>query len=673
MVTQSGRDRSLGGCGTCRSRHTKCDETRPVCKVCRFSNLTCTGYDIRVRFVYHGEKDVGEVEPNALRFRRPLYTESERKDMSLSINRSFRGIDPTQALLELDEESLNAQSEDYPLSRGPFGVFRLESEQSNPLGLDSNPVPLAESSPSDTIEQPFTMSEDTVDFFDSLPLEFALTDVIEGSELLSDYIGPCTDSLLMPNENGIVNMNDYESDYLQQMSEFTQQSSPSRLLSNISSLPEDSWPLLANYRDRVIPLLAPLNNNKKSPWHHIILPCAMNTMAEMTIGGSTSHARTALLYTLLATSATHVQLSSSSVPGEGSAPPVAYYKQRARHELKTCLQKEASALHKVAKYKDVLMALISMAILDVFEEDADSLLACLLVTEQFIKRKGLSKPTLSRKVRLLHHCYAYLRIVNESIIVSDMSADPFQQLGVFPDPRTTTRASRFRISQWSDTPDFTMTKVKSLQLGQHDLHLEHPGRWDLTMYPEIFGIPESLLYLMSHVTRLGNERDLLINSRPDDACPNPRDFLLRAKMLERHICRWDPNKDCEDASASTAMVTAIQKALLIFFYRRFYDVEASTLQDEVHQVRELLQGSRASEQTVYMIWPGFIAACEAIKPDLQAFFRGWFVDCFRQTGLPSFQAALSIAESIWASGGDGRGPSLQWPDIVRSNRRLVIF
>lgn len=296
-----------------------------------------------------------------------------------------------------------------------------------------------------------------------------------------------------------------------------------------------------------------------------------------------------------------------------------------------------------------------------------------MVTEQFIKRKGLSKTTLSRKVRLLHHCYAYLRIVNESIIVSDMSLDPFQQLGVFPDPRTTTRASRFRISQWSDTPDYTMTKVKSLQLGQQDLHLEHPGRWDLTMYPEIFGIPEALLYLMSHVTRLGNERDLLINSRPDDACPSPRDFLLRAKMLERSICRWDPTKDCEDASASTAMVAAIQKALLIFFYRRFYDVESAILQDEVRQVMELLQSSRASEQTVYMIWPGFIAACEAIRPNLQVFFRGWFVDCFRQTGLPSFQAALSIAESIWASGGDGRGPTLQWPDIVRSNRRLIIF
>ncbi|EHA20644.1 hypothetical protein ASPNIDRAFT_190765 [Aspergillus niger ATCC 1015] len=33
-----------GGCGTCRARRVKCDETRPVCRRCRKARRTCSGY-----------------------------------------------------------------------------------------------------------------------------------------------------------------------------------------------------------------------------------------------------------------------------------------------------------------------------------------------------------------------------------------------------------------------------------------------------------------------------------------------------------------------------------------------------------------------------------------------------------------------------------------------------
>ncbi|KAF9893673.1 hypothetical protein FE257_009841 [Aspergillus nanangensis] len=678
MTTQAGRDRSLGGCGTCRSRHTKCDETKPApCKVCVMSNVPCRGYDIRLRFIqYQGENEPPET--NALRFRRPLFTESQRKAMNNTLIRSFGDIDPNQALLQLDEESLLEQPF-YPLSRGPFGVFPAQSLQPSPpenaLSQPENPIPPPEPCipDADSIEQPYTVSDETIDLLDSLPLDFSLNNELDESALLDPESISFVDSLLFPeiNANDLISRPYNVPDTVPTPQVQHRIPSP-RLFYPIhqsSRLPEDSWFLLANYRDRVIPLLAPLNTTKKSPWHHLIFPCAMTTLAEITMGGTISYARSSLLYILLATSATHVQLASSSPAGELSAITIQYYKQRAWHDLKCCLQKEVSSPVKRAKYKDVLMALISMAILNVFEEDADSLLASLLITEEYIKRKGLTKPTLSRKNRLLHHCYAYLRIINESIILSDMSTDPFQDLGVVPDPTSTSQASRFRISQWTDPPDFAMTQSKPLELGQHDLHLEYPGRWDLTMYPEIFGIPESLLYLISHVTRLGNERDLLLTSmsRPpgdcDPSAPNARDFLVRAKLLEKHISRWDPKQGVESGSPSsnTVMMLAMQKALLIFFYRRFYDVEASVLQDEVRQVRDLLRRSRAaSDRNVHMIWPGFIAACEALTPDLQEFFRGWFLDGFRDTGLPSFEMARSIAESIWTS-----DRALQWPEVVR--------
>lgn len=36
--------RSRGGCGTCKKRHRKCDETRPSCRQCQASGLECAGY-----------------------------------------------------------------------------------------------------------------------------------------------------------------------------------------------------------------------------------------------------------------------------------------------------------------------------------------------------------------------------------------------------------------------------------------------------------------------------------------------------------------------------------------------------------------------------------------------------------------------------------------------------
>lgn len=73
VMSLSKRDRSLEGCGTCRTRHVKRDAQRPVCQMCIISNVPCTGYEIRLRFVHHGEPEPLGIE-DATRFRRPLFT-----------------------------------------------------------------------------------------------------------------------------------------------------------------------------------------------------------------------------------------------------------------------------------------------------------------------------------------------------------------------------------------------------------------------------------------------------------------------------------------------------------------------------------------------------------------------------------------------------------------------
>lgn len=154
------------------------------------------------------------------------------------------------------------------------------------------------------------------------------------------------------------------------------------------------------------------------------------------------------------------------------------------------------------------------------------------------------------------------------------------------------------------------------------------------MYPEILGIPEFFFGLVSHITRLGNERDCLLHGSPaSDGRPRTmRDFLLRAKLLDEHVCRWVP-----PSGPYHFMFRAMQKALLIFFYRRVYDVDVTTLQHSVQQVRDLLTQSQAQyiesgQRVIYPVWPAFVTACEALSPDLQEHFQTWFEQGFQQSG-----------------------------------------
>jgi len=63
------RNRALTGCGTCRSRHVKCDETRPICQNCQQQDLACLGYKRQLNWV---EEDARHDADRI--YRRPLFS-----------------------------------------------------------------------------------------------------------------------------------------------------------------------------------------------------------------------------------------------------------------------------------------------------------------------------------------------------------------------------------------------------------------------------------------------------------------------------------------------------------------------------------------------------------------------------------------------------------------------
>lgn len=251
--------------------------------------------------------------------------------MSAHLARTVHRSNPTRALTQLDEESLSPDFHDINLSKGPFGVFQLSSESTEMVSNENESggkIPNAESiSALDQIDVEPCWDEN------SLALDLSLDPVLE-----------------VQDENEPWNDDPFEFPTL-----FPGVSGP-------MDLTPDAWELLSYYRDRVIPLLSPLNSaHHKSPWNHLILPTAMNVLAEKSMGVTVTATRSALLNAILATSAFHRRVSG----GEYWQVTSESYQKQAQQDLLGGFQRELGSAQKRVKYKEVLMALVNLATLSV--------------------------------------------------------------------------------------------------------------------------------------------------------------------------------------------------------------------------------------------------------------------------------------------------------------------
>lgn len=316
--------------------------------------------------------------------------------------------------------------------------------------------------------------------------------------------------------------------------------------------------------------------------------------------------------------------------------------------------------------------------------DPDTRLIYLLYAERFIRANGFNKPTLSRKRRTLHHCYAYMRIMAETTRSSSYISST-TSLGT--NKGSENDNDQFRVSRWTTLSENLMGSEKDPDTARRDLHLEVPGNWTSTLFPEMYGIAESFLLLLSQVIRLANERDLAMDQ---DRNLSLKEFTLRSKALEKSIYRLisssacgsvsSPSSTSTSTSTSTADDNAMQAtytALLIFFYRRVHNVDVMLLQREVLAVQDyLMQIEQAQNSvggdgwTVALMWPAFVAACEALLPETQKYFAGWFEDLLSKTGLASVSLAKGVCEFIWARRREEDG--LSWPEVLR-NRGVKVL
>lgn len=138
--------------------------------------------------------------------------------------------------------------------------------------------------------------------------------------------------------------------------------SPSLPLSESKHIPPLAPDLLRYFKDNVVSLSFPLKNCRKCPWQAIHLPSAMSTFAELSIYQAASHTRLSLFYSLLAASCLHMYArDQSAVEVDVSGKR---FKEMAKQHLESALNEEVLG-SKRAKYKEILMAVLSMVMLSV--------------------------------------------------------------------------------------------------------------------------------------------------------------------------------------------------------------------------------------------------------------------------------------------------------------------
>ncbi|KAJ5344351.1 Protein of unknown function DUF3468, partial [Penicillium brevicompactum] len=593
---------------------------------------------------------------SSARHRQSIFTDAERYEMSRQVVSSLNDLSPSQAIDDLDNNECNNEDPaPFSLFRGPFGASRWsEPVQDESSVSDFEDIPSSLDGWFEQLEQ-IPRSDDLSHSF--LPLDTMDTNVYEHMYLEEL---PSHDTEIYPTEP-------------------TQHPEPSLSLAGGNI---EGWTLLSHYKDRIIPLISPLRRGQETPWVSLVLPCAVTTLGELTLKGTVNHARLALLNAVWSTSAFHIGNNSTGcfdqwkVSGE-------QYLSRAQCHFQRCMEEGCMSSAKTSKYKEVLMAILSVSNAFMMKGDPEERRAWLVQTEKFICVKGLSQPKLSAKKRALHHCYAYMRIMAETTcIAGTLATNAIEPGSTLYDETPSLYGGDFRIYPNQEFSATAMLIEKDPEMAQRDLHLAIPGYWSSTLFPTVYGVDEIFLMLLSQVIRLANERDLsMMSGELADARLSLKEFWTRAKALERAIdhllsrpCYVHSQANTQHPrSTVTSTAQAMYNALLIFFHRRIYEIDSRMLQGKVDEMRRCLieakqeEGYHDDSNSAALIWPAFIAACEAIAPDLQSYFSTWFELCARTTALVHASVAKTIFQTIWnkRSQANGYDDACSWPDILR--------
>lgn len=380
------RHRSLTGCGVCRTRHLKCDEGRPGCQMCHITGIVCPGYNAQVKWPADVSKARGsDSERSEDRvFRRPLYqgwqspfscvraalidayVVVEQEAMTKTTVNSLGRITANAALdnIERWQESGSGPC----LFQGPFGVLDfLQHRSSHNHNTDvdmlrSQAAGQNNSSDRENVDESFAAD------MNSIADESGHHQIFEPtppSTVISIRDDNFQDTFNIRPPMSVLSVR-----------------SPTRAPELSSTdVPARALELLRHFKDNILSLSFPLRGNPESPWQKIHLPAAMSTYAELLVSQKASHHRLSLFHSLV---------SASCLYRKNHSRDTTYCEMLrissqtlAKRELELALEEDITS-RKPVKYKELLMAILSMVYLEVWSTLLRSIITMLILITDFV-------------------------------------------------------------------------------------------------------------------------------------------------------------------------------------------------------------------------------------------------------------------------------------------------
>lgn len=464
--------------------------------------------------------------------------------------------------------------------------------------------------------------------------------------------------------------------------------------------------LLQHYKAQTGTLFSPLRV-RKSPWSILHFPRALSALSELNIFNKTKHAPMSLLYSVLAVSAFNwdniyrEQKNSTTYwrnVGEG-------FWRGAKKELEWTCETELAG-EKSSKYKDILMAILTMVTItasshyfrhhatgeqandacsQVVTGQQEEARSFLLNAELFISLRGAPKVNKSKKVKLLHAIYLFLRVIEESTYMYPSEKHPLmspsrsQDKMMFPSLRTHSLCLGRDLDE-SCGMDFEFGLFG--ELGTDSASSNN------AFFKEIYGVPQELLSFISRSTYLANEIAMLRNRDPG--------FSMTARLenrcseLENELCAWNNQKgslndEVEDPAAALTrraimhhLIAAFHCAVIIFFYRRVRPLNPLLLQPYVEKTITNLERFEQEQRNFSqvncgIVWPGFIAGAEALDPALQARFDRRLRGCAKFSGMWNFDLAADFLQDLWRLRREKSDVNITWMEMVRDRQLALVL
>ncbi|ODQ77218.1 hypothetical protein BABINDRAFT_54960 [Babjeviella inositovora NRRL Y-12698] len=202
----------------------------------------------------------------------------------------------------------------------------------------------------------------------------------------------------------------------------------------------------------------------------------------------------------------------------------------------------------------------------------------------------------------------------------------------------------------------------------------------------MYGIPASLMVLLSRITNVANHRYTFDRRRVfprnfPKICADMEDELFNWKLNWRlYDLVYDPKTDQREKKfilgfhkAIYHNIVSFYHGLVVFFLRLIKDTPPRLLQDHVMACLDNMEMLRELEsETCHLqplFWQYFICGCDATDPEIQDRYSLWFKN---YDMLTNHWRAKQVMFEVWQRRGEG-DENICWIDIVKDWNWVLFF